>query len=215
MRRFATLLAIPFLLVACGGDDGLLNPGAGGDGQAQILIGRDAGVSGSIGASMLARSGGPVDFSQIASLELVIDRVEAHRTGGGAWTSLSIEPVTVDLATLTEATAVLVAAGELPAGEYNQIRFFLSSATIRFLEDVTVGNETFVAGQLYDLEIPSVENNGLRVTTTHFTVDGGTETVLLLFDPASTTASIGATGSGVVRMSPVLHEADEATEAEA
>jgi len=209
MRRLATILALPFLLIACGGD-GPLSPG--GSGQAQILIGRDAGISASIAASMAGGSSGPVDFSQVESLELVIDRVEAHRTDGGAWTSLSLDPVTVDLAALPEGTVASVAAGELPAGEYNQIRFFLSSATISFLADMTVGNEIFAASQVYDLEIPSVENNGLRVTTTHFTVDGASETVLVLFDPASTTASIAATGNGKVHMSPVLHEADEPTE---
>lgn len=211
MRRIVTTIALSLSLAACGAEGGPLDPGAG-PGQAQILIGRAPSVSASVAASMLA-AGPPIDFSQISSLELVIDRVEAHRVGGGAWVSIVIDPVTVDLTAVTEGTATEVAAGGLPEGSYNQLRFFLQSATVTFLTDVGVGNAVFLAGQPYDIDIPSVDNTGLKVPTAHFTVGGTEETVVVLFDPTGTTASIGATGNGRVRMSPVLREADEATEA--
>lgn len=208
MRR-AMFGIFAIVLAGCSGET--VGP-LGGNGSASILIGRAPAAATSIALSVA--NGSSVDPADLASLELVIDRVEAHRTGGGAWTSVDVEPVTIDLAAIAPGTAVEVAAGALAEGNYNAIRLFLQSATVTFLSDVTVGGETFLAGQPYPLEIPSVENNGLRVPTAHFTVGAGEESVVVLFDPAATTASVTATGSGVVRMSPVLHEADEATEAD-
>lgn len=213
MRRLATLFALPFFVLGCASQEGALGPGSQG-GETQILIGRDGGVSASVAAAVSAVSSPPVAFTDIESLVLVIDRVEAHRVDGGAWIAIDIEPVTVDLAAIGEGMTTEVAVGELPAGTYNQIRFFVTSSTITFFNDITVGNETFIAGQLYDLDIPSAQNNGLKINTAHFTVEESAETVLVLFDPAATTASVGVTGSGRVRMSPVLREADQATEAE-
>jgi hypothetical protein len=217
MRRLVALVALPLLVLGCDSQENALGPGAQG-GETQILIGRVGSVSASVAAAMSAVSSPPVEFSDVESLELVIDRVEAHRVGGGAWTAIELEPVTIDLAAIGEGMTAEVAAGELPAGTYNQLRFFLASSTVTFLNDITVGNETFVAGKIYDLDIPSVENSGLKINTAHFTVeetaDESAETVLVLFDPAATTASIGVTGSGRVRMSPVLREADQATETE-
>jgi len=100
----------------------------------------------------------------------------------------------------------------LPAGTYNVLRFFVQSATVTFSSDITVGGASFVSGQTYDLDIPSVDNTGIQITTAHFTVEETSETVLVLFDPAASTASIGATGDGRVRMTPVLRESDQATE---
>ncbi len=221
MRRLVAFLALPFLVVGCDSQESALGPGAPG-GETQILIGRDGGVSASVATAVSAVSNPPVAFSDIESLEFVIERVEAHRLDGGAWTTIDLEPVTIDLARIGEGMTAEVAAGALPAGTYNQLRFFLASSTVTFLVDITVGNETFVAGQVYDLDIPSVENSGLKINTAHFTVEETAEetageeaeTVLVLFDPAATTASIGVTGSGRVRMSPVLREADQATETE-
>jgi hypothetical protein len=211
MRRLLVWFLLP-LAAACGGDESPLGP-TGSNGQTSILLSRAPGASGSIGTSMLARSGPPVDFTVVESLELVIDRVEAHRISGGGWISVDVDPVTIDLAGLGDGTVVELAAGALPDGTYNNLRLFLQSASVAFLTDVTVGNTTYQAMQQYDLEIPSADNNGLQIPTTHFVVDGASETVLVLFDPAATIASVGATGSGKVMMSPILREADESDEA--
>ncbi len=210
MRRISGLLLSVCLATACGGETGLLDPPAG-NGQTRILLSRAPAASSSVSAALVASTSPPVSFDQISSLELVIGRVEAHALGGG-WTAIDLEPLTVDLAALGEGMVAEVAAGSLPAGTYNVLRFFVQSATVTFSSDITVGGASFVSGQTYDLDIPSVDNTGIQITTAHFTVEETSETVLVLFDPAASTASIGATGDGRVRMTPVLRESDQATE---
>jgi len=211
MHRHALALLVASSLAACGVESGTLGPDAPG-GQAHILLGVRQGAA--IRASVLASQAPPVDFSAVTSLELTFDRIEAHRVGGGAWVPLSIEALTVDFAAL-DAGPVELAGGDLPAGDYDNLRIFPSAVTVTFATDIMVGNATFLAGQSYDVEIPGSQNTGLKIPTAHFTMDGTAESVLLLFDPSATTPSIGTTGDGRVRMTPVLHEADEATEASA
>ncbi len=212
MTRRAALIALPLTLAACSDS---LGPDMG---RARIFLGVDGGPSASIAAAIVSASAAPVSFGQVASLELVVDRIEAHREDGG-WESLDIEPVTIDLAGIEAGTVEPLAAGGLPEGTYDNLRLFLQSATISFSEDVSTGNHVFTAGELYDLVIPSAQNTGLKIPTAHFVVEaaaeGATESVVVLFDANGSTASIGTTGSGKVRMRPVLREADEAAEAAA
>lgn len=191
---------------------------AGGGGLAAAVRSRDA-VGGGPGtaASVAGRTGAQIDFGQVARLELDVERVEAHRAGG-PWESFDIEPVTLDLAAIAPGEGRVLAAADLPEGDYTMVRLFLSDARIVFGEDVVVGPRTFAATDeggaevVHALEIPSADQTGLKVPTGRFSVDAEGGTAALVFEPEQTLATVVATGSGRVMMSPVLREADEQEE---
>lgn len=126
------------------------------------------------------------------------------------WYPLTLdEPVTVDLATLPaeDAPPVVIAAGALPVGDYENIRLFVQDEKVVFAEAFSVGQSLFDADTEYSVEIPSGDNTGIKTDLTLVVTadaDGNPEAVNLLFDSDATFRGAVATGSGKVILPPVL-----------
>ena len=160
----------------------------------------------------------------VASLEVTITDVQLLRRcdegeedgeadqdcEGGGWYPLTLdEPVVVDLVALPgeDEPPVVIAAGDLPVGDYHNIRLFVRDETVVFAEAFSVGNSLFDSDTEYSVEIPSGDNTGLKTDLALTVADDGEgngEEVNLLFDSAATFRGVVATGSGKVLLPPVL-----------
>ncbi len=148
------------------------------------------------------------------------------------WETLDLEGNTYKLNLLAlpseEEDAVVLAEGTVPAGEYHKIRLFVSDAIVAFGEEISVGQSSFAAfdsgeGYVVDdtttwfvhpLEIPSAQNTGIKADIDLMVEDtdpdpdpdpdADPEPVELLFDADATFKNVIATGSGRVKMPPVL-----------
>ncbi len=117
-----------------------------------------------------------------------------------------------------DADALPLAEGTVSAGEYHKIRLFVTDAIVAFGQDITVGHSTFLARDsiegyvltdsttwlVHPLEIPSVENSGIKADIDLVVEEGQVGEVGLLFDAEATFRNVIATGSGRVKMPPVL-----------
>jgi hypothetical protein len=126
--------------------------------------------------------------------------------GGGGWQSLTLtEGGTIDLVNLPESGGLQIASGELPAGQYNNLRFFYSSATLRLGAPITVRGTEIAAGD-YILLIASGEQTGLKVPLAGFRIDAGElGTLVVEVLSSSSVGSIRWNGNGF-RISPVLKQ---------
>jgi hypothetical protein len=186
-------LLLVALLASCG--DGT---GPAGSGSAQVTMSRSGGsASGAVqvdaSLSPPEARAGVVSASQVASVEVTIQRVEVLRAeadtagadsasaGSGGWVTLQVEggSQTVDLLGLpSSGDGVTVASGELDPGDYGNVRLFFSEATVTFSEDVTfpgggqgqAGGQSYEAGTAHELFVPSGAQTGLKVPTASFTV---------------------------------------------
>ncbi len=160
-----------------------------------------------------------VALDQVESIDVTIDRVEVHRSGDdegeggqGGWTAVTVDPpLELDLLGLSTDEMVELATEELSAGDYDALRLFFSDATITFAEEQDPNGPAgpFPAGEPVPLDIPSGEQTGIKVPGASFSVaDGGETTVEVLFDEGASVQAITITGSGVVKMSPVLTPSD-------
>jgi hypothetical protein len=126
--------------------------------------------------------------------------------GGAGWQSLTLtDGGTIDLMNLPESSGLVIASGELPAGRYNNLRFFYSSATLRLGSPITVRGTEIPAGD-YDLLIPSGQQTGLKVPLGPFQVEAGElETLIIEVLSNASVSSIRWNGNGF-RISPVLKQ---------
>lgn len=217
-----SLLLVALPLVSCGNGTG---PSAMGE---ATLILTDADVVSAAIAPALAAAvdpAGDVPAEAISGIELVLTRVDLHLTGGAGeeieqneeqteegddgdsgWQSLTLtEGGTIDLVNLPESSGFQIANGELPAGRYNNLRLFYSSATLRLGEAITIRGAEIPAGD-YDLRIPSGDQTGLKVPLSAFDVDAGElETLIVEVLSNASVASIRWNANGF-RMSPVLKQ---------
>lgn len=211
-----TLLA--FGITAC--DD---TTGPEGPGSATIqLTGMDAGAQ-SVATRAVAADPrfASVTLDDVESISVTIDRVEAHREGteddpeteedegegSGGWFGIDVEASTVDLIQdLSADQSITVAEGELPAGDYDQVRFFFSEATITFASTVEVPGpgEDIAGGEAVALTIPSGAQTGIKVPDASFSVGEGATEVTIVFDEGTSVQNVTVTGTGEVIMAPVL-----------
>jgi len=163
------LLATLVALVGCGGSGGS-NPGSGGGtGQGTLSV-------------RLADAPDP----DITALNITIDRVQANVNGG--WKDIETDPVTVNLLDLTK-NDLGIGSANLPAGNYNQIRLFLSEAT------VTDDTGT------HEVTVPSAAQTGLKLNV-NYTISPETVTTLLL--DFNVDKSLIRQGNGRYRLQPVI-----------
>ena len=104
----------------------------------------------------------------------------------------------------------MIASDQVAAGSYNNLRIFVSSATITLANDVTVGTETFAAADNpHELFIPSGEETGIKVPLfgVEVAADAAAD-VAVAFDEQASVQTIAATGTGLL-MSPVLGQEAE------
>ncbi|CAN5669754.1 hypothetical protein BH23GEM6_BH23GEM6_26110 [soil metagenome] len=208
-RHSALALGLALTVTAC-------ENSAGPGGETTILMSRSASTSLSsealfsfTGDASLAS----VPLSSVASIEVVISRVDAlpanlDENSEAAWVSLDVSGGgSLDLMKLSEAGVVL-ARGDLDAGDYRSVRLMVSSATITFNQSVTVGGSpnarTYAADVAHTLTIPSAAQTGIKVPTAGFSVSETTgDEVTVVFDASASVQSIQALPTGV-QMSPVL-----------
>ncbi|HXV86219.1 MAG TPA: DUF4382 domain-containing protein [Gemmatimonadales bacterium] len=123
-----------------------------------------------------------------------------------AWVALDLaSPVELDLLDLpTEgASPLVIASGEVEAGEYRKVRLFVDSTAIVFKGPINIGSAfSFAANATYAVDIPSGAQTGLK-TDLAFTAEDGAD-VNLLFSTTSTFANVTATGNGKVMLAPVI-----------
>jgi len=144
------------------------------------------------------------------------DSTSADSTDSGdddvyPWIWMDLDSVVrIDLMALPgEADSVVViAAGSVPAGTYHKLRMIVADADIYFNDEIPVGNRVYDPDTKYTVDIPSGAQSGLK-TRTWFTVDADADTgdplgVNVLFDPNMTFNNVTATGSGRVKITPVL-----------
>ena len=160
-----------------------------------------------------AGSLGTLALSSIDSINVTITGVDASSTDGGS-AALQLEQDALGRINLLAlpvdddedaAAGVALAQGTVPAGTYNGVRlsYDLATATITLNEDVTVGGHTFTAGT-HPLEVPSGDQNGIKVPFSSLTLTDDAANVVLTFDGSVTIRHVTATGSGKLLLVPVL-----------
>jgi hypothetical protein len=207
-RNSAVAVALALSVSAC--------ESTGPGGETTILMSRSTATS--LSSDALFSLGGEanlasVPLGSVSSIDVEISAVHAlpvnaNENTEAAWVALDVTGGgSFDLMNLSEAGVVL-ARGELDAGEYKSVRLMVKSATITFSQSVTVGGSptarTYVAGEAHQLTIPSAAQTGIKVPTAGFSVSETTgDEVTLVFDAAASVQSVQALPTGV-QMSPVL-----------
>lgn len=194
-----------------------------GSGKARVVLsGSSASAASVLETANLMAASGPVSLESVASIDVRVTRVELHRSGddeaadsadagSGGWVSLELsEASPINLLALPGAAegGIQLAAGDLPAGEYQKVRLFFDQATITFSSAVSLGNgagaKSYEAGTTYDLIIPSGTQTGIKINGLNLSVGGdGAETANLVFESGTSVRNINVTGRGI-QMSPVL-----------
>lgn len=215
LRIRACYTAALLALVAAGCGDGLA-PGEMADVTVTMQQAGDGTVQADAGWSASVAYGGAmvIDRQDVASLIVTVTDVQVlpaaqqdNAGDDGAWVSLDISDVAVDLAQLpTEGLSpMVVASGSLAAGTYRDVRLFLASeAFITFDAAVDLGmGPKLKSGTEYDVTIPSGNTTGIK-TGVAFTLENPEDAVNLVFDPDATYLNVTSTGAGGVVLSPVI-----------
>ena len=154
---------------------------------------------------------GKISVSQVDSLFITITSIAFlpvladGDTTEASWETIALtDPLAIDLLALPaeDDSALVIAEGTLPEGDYERMRFLISASSIYFNASTTVGNATFDPDAEYDVKVPSGSSSGLK-TDIGFTVAADTA-VNVLFSTTATFEDVTATGSGMVILSPVL-----------
>ena len=125
----------------------------------------------------------------------------------GYWIDLPLTSnVTIDLMALPTAddSALVIAAGDLPIGDYRKVRMMVGSASVYFNTTITVGQQTYEQDAPQAVTVPS----GSLKTDAAFSVAddgaGNPTAVNLVFDPNATYRNMAATGAGHINLAPVF-----------
>lgn len=138
----------------------------------------------------------PGDYQEV---NVEIEGVEIHASevdNGSGWKSLDVDKRIVNLLDLTNGKDTLLGSIEIPSGKISQIRLKLGD-----------NNSVKVGGKVYDLNIPSGSQSGLKLKLNERFVEGVTYEILLDFDVAR---SIVLTGSNQYKLKPVIRTITEA-----
>jgi hypothetical protein len=138
----------------------------------------------------------PGDYQEV---NVEIEGVEIHASetdNGNGWKSLDVDDRVVNLLELTNGKDTLLGSIEIPAGKISQIRLKLGD-----------NNTLKVGDKVYDLNIPSGSQSGLKLQVHETFVEGVTYKILLDFDVAR---SILLTGSNQYKLKPVIRTITEA-----
>jgi hypothetical protein len=215
-RVFGGTLLTAFLalsLAACGDD--LTAPG--GTGDFAVTLSQTDGSSTAAALTESSPRFSQVELSSVSSILVTVDAVQVHRVDDeengengengepGGWIDLDVSETQIDLiGDLSGDASFTVAEGDLPAGDYDGVRFFFSEATISFdppAQHPSSGEEIAEA----DLVIPSGAQTGIKVPGASFTVEGeGTTEFSVMFDADTSVQNVNITGTGQVMMAPVL-----------
>lgn len=222
MRPYASELPIVLLvgasLLACSEGADLMTPDESAMSALTIVLGTAPAAR----AGAQAADGGNVPRDAVDAIGITVVAVEVHPAAGGGWIGLDVQSGgALDLLMLPAAPdgdPLVIARGELAAGDYTDVRLFLADGgSIELNRQVCLddGDGPCLAAGSHAIRIPSAPQTGVK-TDAGFTIDEGSpeETVLLLFDPDATTGSISwARGLGEVMVSPVIRNNGSTEEA--
>jgi hypothetical protein len=138
----------------------------------------------------------PGDYQEV---NVEIEGVEIHASENdneNGWTSLPVNRGVYDLLKLTNGLDTMLAEQEIPAGKISQIRLKLGD-----------GNTIKVGGDIFDIDVPSGQQSGLKVQVHETLAEGITYKILLDFDVAR---SVLPTGNGSYKLKPVIRAITEA-----
>ncbi len=138
----------------------------------------------------------PGDYQEV---NVEVEGVEIHTGDGeedGGWKSLNVEGGVYNLLELTNGLDTLLGSLEIPAGTISQIRLKLGD-----------NNTLKVNDEVYDLDVPSGQQSGLKLQVHETLTAGITYKILLDFDVAR---SIIQTGAGQWKLKPVIRTITEA-----
>ena len=128
----------------------------------------------------------PADWEAV---NLVVTGVSIHREGSG-WETLKQDTTTYDLLALRDGVFASLAAGDVPAGHYTQIRLAIGE-----------GSNIISASTAYPIEIPSGMQSGYKLVGEFDVPAGGAVELTLDFDAAR---SIIETGTGRFKLKPTV-----------
>lgn len=203
-------------LAAC--DD---TTGPEGSGTATVQMNRLGGGAQVLALHVLASDArlASVPLDSVEAINVEIDTVEAHRIDSGSdpdaddetpggWIAIGVTIGELDLLSLSTEQTLTIAEGSLPAGSYNQLRFFFTGATVDFHPDFDPDGEgdAFDAGATdVPLVIPSGDQTGIKVPGAAFDLEADEEVeVTVSFDDGASVQTVTVTGAGEVMMNPVL-----------
>ena len=164
-----------------------------------------------------------IDLETVDSLMVTLDRIEflpavqddedenGENGENGGWQSLDVEDVRFDLLALpaTDETGLVLVIGELPVGDYRNVRLFVSDVMVWFNTPIQIGAAfTYDADVGYEVVVPSGDQTGIK-TDQGFSVPVEGADVALVFDENATLANVTATGNGKVILAPVLRVKNE------
>ncbi|MBT1685828.1 DUF4382 domain-containing protein [Dawidia soli] len=138
----------------------------------------------------------PGDFQEV---NIDVEGVEVHVGDGdddAGWKSLSVRGGVYNLLALTNGLDTLLGEISIPPGEISQIRLKLGS-----------DNTLKVGDKVFDLDVPSGQQSGLKLQVHQTLVEDITYKILLDFDVAR---SVLLTGSGQYKLKPVIRTIPEA-----
>ena len=223
-RRTRTFFAV-FAAVAVAGACAD-STGSSGMGSVEVTMQQVSAPLAQVADVFLSPTGtaGRVDKEKVDSLFiwvssigfLPVDSTEADTTDDGEeeeypWIWMDLDSVVrIDLMALpAEADSVVVIGdGSVPVGDYRKLRMIVADAQVYFNEMISVGNQAYEIDTEYLVDVPSGAQSGLK-TDVSFTVEADSATaaplgVNVLFDPDMTFNNVTATGSGRVKITPVL-----------
>lgn len=221
MQQFGRLALAALTAVTVGACDSATD--LDGDAEARVYLTAETAATSSAQSSfttdLLLQSGmGPIPLDAVDAINITLTSVQAVRVGadedeeegGSGFVTLDLTAeggARVNLMQLAEsAEELLIAAGEIEAGTYSNVRlrYDAETAEITLNRDITVGQQTYVAG-VHELRIPSGEQSGIKVQLAGFTVgEGDVADVLLTFDASTSVGNIILTGAGQAMMTPVM-----------
>lgn len=114
-----------------------------------------------------------------------------------------------DLLTLAETTAELVVGQEVPTGSYGQLRIVLSGGCIETDDGSIFASSGYgeCGTATGTLQMPSMQQSGVKVLLNGLQVDGGQQVLLLDFSVAESFGKV-AGASGMWVMTPVIHTSE-------
>jgi hypothetical protein len=190
-------------------------------GQATITMTRTAGSTAAFESHMLSLetddgAAATVSLASVERIDVTVTRVDALRAGeddnsSSGWRRIDVVSggeLNLMLLPAEEVDGIVLASGEIEAGDYSGVRLFVENATIIFNTDVVVPGgpqaRTLVAGEAYELRIPSAEQSGVKIPSAGFSVaEGGETEVALVFDAAASVQNLVANPTFLI-MAPVL-----------
>jgi hypothetical protein len=145
------------------------------------------GGSGGSGRLNIQITDAPFPFDMVKAADVTIDMIEVHVSNSpsesSGWMTLSETSQNFNLLDLQGGVTATLLNASLPAGTYGQIRLHVDSASVTLTDD-----------RVFDLNIPSGDQSGIKINVLpQIVVEGGLTTDLLLdFDVARSFVPIPA-----------------------